>query len=266
MIQARYSDRFVRRRTTLFLVLSALFLTNALLAELVGVKIFSAENTFGFPKDWLRLGSWTLEFNLTAGALIWPIVFITTDVINEYFGPKGVRKISFLTAGLIVYAFILIFLVTRLVPADFWLQLNARDAQGQAFDINFAFTKIYSQGLNIILGSITAFLISQLLDAWVFSRLRRLTGSRKIWLRATGSTLVSQLIDSFVVLYIAFALFGNWSMEQVFQVGFNNYVYKFVVAVVLTPLLYLAHALIDRYLGLRQSEQMQKTAARDTAV
>lgn len=256
------SEKFAKRRTNLFLVLSALFLTNALLAELVGVKIFSAENTLGLPTDMLQFSeNWVVQFNLTAGVIIWPVVFILTDVINEYFGPKGVRKISFLTASLILYVFGIIFIVTRLEPAEFWLQLNQQDAQGNSFNINYAFSRVYAQGLNIIIGSLVAFLVSQLLDAWVFFRLRKITGSKNIWLRATGSTLVSQLVDSFVVLYVAFVLFGNWSLEQLLQVGINNYIYKFVVAVALTPLLYVAHAVIDRYLGHRQSDKLQKQAS-----
>ena len=101
-----------------------------------------------------------------------------------------------------------------------------------------------------------AFLIAQLLDASVFHWLRKLTGNKKIWLRATGSTLVSQLIDSFVVLFIAFFLFGNWSFNQVLSVAIINYIYKFTVAVVLTPLLYVAHYFIDNYLGLSKVRQI----------
>ncbi len=238
------------RRNKLFLLLCGIFLTNAILAELVGVKIFSAEATLGLPYAHLPLmEGFILDFNLTAGAIIWPVVFITTDIINEYFGVKGVRRISFLTAGLILYVFIVILAVTELEPAAFWLEVNKEDANGNPFNIHFAFNAIFRQGMGIIVGSLTAFLIGQLLDAWVFQKLRRISGSRKIWLRATGSTLVSQLVDSFVVLFIAFKLFGNWSWPQLISVALINYLYKFVVAIILTPLLYVAHYFIDRYLG-----------------
>ncbi|WP_017732200.1 queuosine precursor transporter [Nafulsella turpanensis] len=241
-----------RRRNNLFLILSGIFLTNAILAELIGVKIFSAEGSLGLPPAQIPLlDNFRLDFNLTAGAIIWPLVFVTTDIINEYFGPKGVRKISFLTAGLILYVFGVILLVTELEPAAFWLEVNRTDAEGRPFDINTAFNAVFRQGMGIIIGSLTAFLIGQLLDAWVFQRLRSITGSKKIWLRATGSTLISQLVDSFVVLFIAFKLFGNWSWPQLISVALINYLYKFVVAVLLTPLLYLAHYLIDRYLDGR---------------
>jgi queuosine precursor transporter len=252
------------RKTNLFIILGSIFLTNAILAEVIGVKIFSAEKTLGFtPVNWNFFGEYILDFNLTAGAVIWPVVFITTDIINEYFGKKGVRKISFITAGLIAYVFIVISVVTVLVPADFWLDVNATTPDGESFNISYAFNTIFRQGLGIILGSLTAFLLGQLIDVYVFQKLRAITGEKKIWLRATGSTFVSQFIDSFVVLGIAFYIFGNWSLSQVLAVGIINYLYKFTVALALTPLLYVAHGMIDRYLGKNLSEQMMEEASED---
>jgi uncharacterized integral membrane protein (TIGR00697 family) len=252
------------RKTNLFVLLAALFLTNAILAEIIGVKIFSGEKTLGFdPVQWTFFGEFVLDFNLTAGAVIWPIVFITTDLINEYYGKKGVRKISFITAGLIAYVFVVISLVTALAPADFWLEVNASQPDGSIFDINYAFNTVFRQGLGIIVGSLTAFLLGQLIDVYVFQKLRAVTGPKMIWLRATGSTLVSQFIDSFVVLGIAFYIFGNWSLPQIAAVGLINYMYKFTVALALTPLLYAAHGFIDRYLGKDLAEKMMEEASED---
>ncbi|TXE13604.1 queuosine precursor transporter [Algoriphagus aquimarinus] len=254
------------RKTNLFIILGSIFLTNAILAEIIGVKIFSAEKTLGFdPVNWTFFGEYLLDFNLTAGAIIWPVVFITTDIINEYFGKKGVKKMSFLTAGLIAYAFIIISVVTALTPADFWLDVNATTPDGESFNISYAFNTIFRQGMGIIIGSLTAFLIGQLIDVYVFQKLRAVTGEGKIWLRATGSTLVSQFIDSFVVLGIAFYVFGNWSFSQIIAVGIMNYIYKMTVAIVLTPLLYVAHGMIDRYLGKELAEEMIEEASENKA-
>ncbi len=256
-----------RRQSNLFVVLSGIFLTNAIIAELIGVKIFSVEGTLGLPPAQIPLlGDFVLDINLAAGVVIWPVVFITTDVINEYYGKRGVRMISYFTVICISYVFVVIYVVTLLAPADFWLDVNAQDAQGQPFDIDFAFNKVYLQGLGIIIGSLVAFLVGQLLDVYVFQRLRRLTGERQIWLRATGSTLVSQLIDSYVVLFIAFYVFGEWSMPQVIAVGIVNYTYKFAVAIATTPLLYVAHHAIDRYLGKAVAQEMTQAASRDTSL
>ncbi|MEQ8238280.1 MAG: queuosine precursor transporter [Cyclobacteriaceae bacterium] len=254
------------KKQQLFIVLSGIFLTNAILAEMIGVKIFSAEKTLDLnPANISLLDGFVLDFNLTAGAVIWPIVFLTTDIINEYFGKKGVQKISFIAAGCIAYAFLVITLVTDLAPADFWLEVNGTDPNGNAFDINYAFSTIFRQGLGIIVGSLVAFLLGQLLDVYVFQKLRKWTGSKMIWLRATGSTLVSQFIDSFVVLFIAFYLLapegGQWSFPQLMSVGIINYIYKFVVAIAMTPLIYLAHWLIDNYLGQSLSDEMTSEAS-----
>jgi queuosine precursor transporter len=250
-----------KKRTFLFLTLSGIFLANALLAELIGVKIFSGEALLGLPGAQLDILGSKLDFNLTAGVIIWPVVFVTTDIINEYFGKQGVKKVSILTVILILYAFLVITIVTGLPPARFWVELNSTDPQGNPFNIDFAFNSIYRQGLGIIIGSVVAFLISQLLDASVFHWLRKYTGSKKIWLRATGSTLVSQLIDSLVVLFVAFYMFGNWSMELVLSVAAINYIYKFCIAILLTPVLYLAHYLIDNYLGHHNADVLIENAA-----
>ena len=239
---------FVHKKQQLYLVLSGIFIVNALLAEIIGVKIFSATRLLGLPG------------NLTAGVLIWPVVFITTDIINEYFGKAGVLRVSYLTVALILFAFGIIYLTTKLPPADFWLAVNGTDDQGRPFNIDFAYQRIFRQGLGIITGSIVAFGSGQVLDATIFAALRRATGGRYAWLRATGSTLVSQLVDSFVVLYVAFFLFGNWRMAQVLAVASTNYWYKFAAAIVLTPVLYLAHYLIDKYLGPADSTELQEQA------
>ncbi|MFD2247256.1 queuosine precursor transporter [Pontibacter ruber] len=250
-----------KKRTNLFLILSGIFISNALLAELIGVKIFSGEALLGLPGAQIGIMGEKYDFNLTAGVIIWPVVFVTTDIINEYFGKSGVKKVSILTVMLILYTFLIITIVTVLPPAAFWLELNKQDPQGNPFNIDFAFNSIYRQGLGIIIGSVVAFLVSQFLDASVFHWLRRFTGSKKIWLRATGSTLVSQLIDSIVVLLVAFYFFGNWPLRLVLSVAAINYIYKFAVAILLTPVLYLAHYLIDGYLGHRQAEALIEEAA-----
>jgi uncharacterized integral membrane protein (TIGR00697 family) len=251
-----------QKRSRLFVILAGIFITNALLAEMIGVKIFSAESTIGLKPAHLNVLGFVMDFNLTAGAVIWPIVFITTDLINEYFGKPGVRRISYFTAGLIGYAFVVIFITMRLEPADFWMETNSTDPEGNLFNINFAFNKIFGQGQRIIVGSLTAFLLGQLVDVFVFQQLRKITGSKMLWLRATGSTLVSQLVDSFVVLYIAFS--GIFSTSQIIAIGITNYIYKFFVAIALTPLIYAGHALIDRYLGKENANRISQDAAAES--
>jgi len=249
------------KKEKLYLILVCIFLANAIAAEFGGVKIFSAEKLLGLsPVNLPFFGGAVLDFNLGVGALIWPFVFIISDLMNEYFGKKGVRRISFITAGLITYLFIVVLSWTKLPPADFWLQVNGSDAQGRPFDINYAYSTIFRQGLGIIVGSIAAFLVSQLVDVHTFHWFRKFTGHKHLWLRATGSTVISQLIDSFIILFIAFYLLGNWSLMQVIQVGIMQYAYKIFFAIGLTPALYLVHFIIDRYLGKEEASQVIEEA------
>ena len=245
----------INKRNTLFIILAGIFITNAILAEMVGIKLFSLEKTIGIEGLSIQLfGTTPLGLNFTAGVLLWPFVFITTDIVNEYFGKKGVHRISFLAAALISYAFIMLFFVTKLSPSDYWLSLYSKGPNGEVFDINYAFSMIFTQGMSIIVASLVAFLVGQLIDVYVFTSIRKYTGDKYLWLRATGSTLVSQLIDSFIVLFLAFYLFKDeehrWSLPLLFSVGVLNYLYKFIVAIALTPVLYIAHYAIDKYLEI----------------
>lgn len=227
----------------LYIGLSTFFLGNAVLAQFIGVKIFSVGRMFGFAE------SEGFSINMSIGVVIWPLVFVTSDILNEYFGKKGVKRISFISAAVILYASAITFSATKLPPAQFWLDTNKVFSAGNDFDINLAYNVIFSQGTGIIIGSIIAFLVSQFVDVYVFHYLRGITEHRFLWLRSTGSTVISQLIDSFLILFIAFFVLGNWTIKQVLDVGLVQYIYKIALAIILTPVIYLAHYLIDLYLG-----------------
>jgi len=251
------------RAARLFVVLAGIFVANAILAEFVGIKIFAVETTLGLePFNWSLFGQ-TGTLNFTAGVVLWPVVFVMTDVVNEYYGRNGVRFLSFLAVALISYAFLTAWVVIQLAPADWWV--TSFRAQG-VDNLQTAFAAIYGQGMWVIVGSLVAFMIGQLLDVAIFHRIRQLTGEGRIWLRATGSTLVSQFVDSFVVLYIAFVLGPqHWPISQFLAIGTVNYAYKFVVAVLMTPVIYGVHALIDRYLGQDLADQLKRQATADRA-
>lgn len=250
------------KSTRLFIILGGFFIANALIAEVIGVKIFSLEDSLGMHRADIHIFGGNFSFHLTAGVLLWPVVFIMTDIINEYYGPRGVKFLSYIAIGLISYSFLVYNAAMRLKPSEYFSignGINNPDA---------AFRGIFGQGLWIIVGSVIAFLISQLLDVMVFHRIKRITGEKAIWLRATGSTIVSQLVDSYVVLFIAFYIGKRiqtgqgdpWSIQQVLVTGTGNYIYKFIVAVLLTPLIYLVHGLIEKYLGHHTAAEMRRTA------
>jgi queuosine precursor transporter len=252
------------KSTKLFIILGGVFIASALIAEVIGVKIFSLEDTIGVKRANINLFGSPFSFHLTAGVLLWPVVFIMTDIINEYYGTRGVKFLSYLTIGLISYAFLIFNGAIGLAPSEYFSIGNGID------NPNSAFKGIFGQGMWIIIGSMVAFLVGQVLDVLVFHRIKKITGERSIWLRATGSTLLSQLVDSFVVLFIAFYIGKRiqtgqgepWSLHQVMVTGTGNYIYKFAVAIVLTPVIYLIHAWIEKYLGHSLAKEMKDAAMR----
>jgi conserved hypothetical integral membrane protein len=244
--------------TKLFVVFSAFFVANALIAECIGGKIFSLEKIFGFPPSHFSLfGQKDLAFNLTCGVLLWPIEFIMTDIVNEYYGPKAVRRISYTAVALISYAFLMFYMAIKIPPADFWITSGV---SGGIPNMPDAFNAIFGQGMWIIVGSLVAFLVSQIVDVTVFHKIKKITGEKKVWLRATGSTIVSQLVDSFIVLFIAFKLGKGWSWQLVLAICVLNYIYKFSMAVLLTPVIYFVEHRIEKYVGHEVAIKMKKSA------
>ena len=252
------------------MVLAGFFLANALVAEFMGVKLFSLEKTFGYaPVNWTLLGQSNLAFTLTAGVLLWPAVFLMTDIINEYFGRRGVKFLSYLTAALIAYGFLMLFFAMKLEPADFWRTAHIKPSwppeqqaamRAQVSDYNAAYGVVFGQSLWIIVGSLFAFLISQLVDVGIFHRIKKATGENQIWMRSTGSTLVSQFLDSFVVVFIALYIGQQLPFLQVLAISIMSYIYKALIAVLLTPVIYWVHSVIERYLGHELAAEMKAAA------
>ncbi len=237
------------RRDTLFLILGGFFLTNALLGELIGGKLFY----LFAPDAVLKLGFFQIgPFLMSVGVIPWPVVFLTTDLVNEYYGKRGVRQLTFLGVGMISYAFIALFAALQIPATDFSPVSGA------------AFNQVFGQSLWIIVGSLTAFALSQLTDVLIFHRLRRVTGPGRLWLRATGSTVFSQLVDTIVILGIAFYLPGKLTGQQFISIAVTQYLYKFTVAVILTPVIYAGHAAAERFLGPELAHEMASEAARES--
>ena len=249
---------FADKPTKLFIALTAFFVANAVVAECIGGKIFSLESFLGLPvTHFTLLGQSGLSYALTCGVLLWPLEFVLTDVVNEFFGARAVKRISIIAVALIAYAFFMFYFSMKTPSAAFWITSKTQEGVP---DMQKAFTAIFGQGMWIIAGSICAFLISQLVDVFVFQKIKRYTGEGKVWLRATGSTLVSQLVDSFVVLFIAFKLGNGWSWQLVLAICLVNYSYKSVMAIILTPVIYLFEFCIEKYLGKELAHQLKTEA------
>ena len=216
----------------LLIVLVGLFVTSAVTAELISNKLIEIPISF-------QMGNWKFgPFVTIVGILPWPIVFLLTDLINEFYGTKIVRRLSWITAGLIFYCFIIV---------GFSMLLPAVELPNSGLSDNKSYNLVFGQAQMVIIGSIVAFLVSQLLDATIFTFIKKRTGNRYIWLRSTGSTAVSQLIDSFIVLYIGFVLPGKMAFSDFLSIAPTNYILKLIIAIALTPLIYLGHWWVRKY-------------------
>lgn len=211
---------FNNKRDIVFLVLAGIFITNAIVAELIGGKLVQF---FGL-------------FTQSIGIILWPVIFLLTDLINEYYGRDGVKKLTYITVGLISFTFIILTIALNIEATSF------SPVSDSVFKI------VFGQSQWIIVGSIIAFLCSQLIDVYVFWAFKKVTGNKYIWLRATGSTMVSQLVDTFVVQFIAFVLPGKWPFNDFLVNASWGYAFKLLVALALIPLIYLGHYLIGKYL------------------
>ena len=233
------SNYTLNKSQWLFVFLAGLFITNAVIAELISNKLIE------IPLNINLFGTEFGPFVTIVGILPWPIVFLLTDLLNEFYGYKAVKRLSWITAILIAYCFIIVGLA---------IQIPAVEIEGSTLSDDYSFNKVFGQAQMVIIGSICAFLVSQLLDALLFKWIKSRTGSRYIWLRSTGSTVVSQLIDSYIVLYIGFVLPGSLSFSDFMTIAPTNYILKLIIAILLTPLIYLGHYLIKKYVLTQKSE------------
>lgn len=251
---------FDDKRNLLFIVLASFFIANALLAEFIGIKIFSVGDTLGIKLPKIRLFDQEFPITMSAGAIVWPLVFIMTDTINEYFGRRGVKLLSYITVVLIGYVSLSIFATINLTSPEFWVVRELRD--GTVINMDTAFNAVLGQGLWITIGSLLAFLIGQLIDIWLFYIIKKVTGEKHLWLRSTGSTFISQVFDSFIVLFVSFHLNPDtqWGITLIFSIFLVKYIYKMVIAVLLTPLIYIMHNMIDQYLGEPLATELKEQA------
>ncbi len=248
------------RRQALLVWLCSFFVGFFVAAELLGAKLWSF-SLFGLGPRHLGLAGAGERFVATAGILAFPLTFVLTDIINEYFGRRVVRQFTLAAVAVNLVLQLVVQAAIRVPAVSFTAGVGAEEIQS-------AFSLSLGQSWAIVAGSLVAFLLAQLLDVQVFVRLRRLTGGRLLWLRAQGSTVVSQLVDTFVVIGLAFvvlpALTGTggtrMSWDQASGVALTNYVYKFAIAVGITPLLYLVHALVDAYVGKDAAEALVREA------
>jgi queuosine precursor transporter len=218
------------KRVRLFAVLAVGFCTALIVADLMGVKLFE-----------VHLGS--LVAVMPVGLISFPVTFVLTDLLHEFYGKKAARFVTWLGLGMSLFTFAVIS-VSSLIE---WAPLTrAPDYRGT---VEASFNNVFGTSQRILIASMVAYVISQLSDITVFHLLKRLSRNRMLWLRSTGSTVVSQLVDTVMFQLIAWTkVLPN---DVVLNLILTSYAVKLLVAVGLTPIIYAAHALVERLLGMK---------------
>ncbi len=217
------------RKQYLYLWLCGLFVAALITSDLIGAKVF-------------RLG----HFDLSVGMLAFPLTFVLTDVVNEFYGAEGARRITFVGLGTAVFAFIVINVALALPTSPESL------LTGDQFRGMFGWSgRLYA-------ASLTAYVVGQFIDIAIFGALRRITRHRLLWLRATGSTVVSQAVDTMVVNFVLFA--GKKGTTFIFGIVVNSYLTKVVIALALTPVIYALHALLLRFFQISETPEIPEGA------
>lgn len=234
----------MKKSHIVFFILGGFFITNALVAELIGGKLFLTPMPEFLQVAFSYLGLDLKDFTMSVGILPWPFVFVATDLVNEFYGKRGVRFYTLVTMGLILYILPILYFANILPTSPI---SPVKDGE---------FNQVFATSMGIILASVVAFGLSQLVDVFVFSRLRAVTGAKRLWLRATGSTFVSQLIDTFVISFLAFVIPGYISFSDFLKLSTVSFVYKIGVAVLVTPLCYGGHSLVKWFVGEDEAEKL----------
>jgi len=218
------------RRMQLFVVLAAVFVTSLVVGDLIGVKLFE-----------VHVGSVVAVMSI--GMLPFPVTFLLTDILNEFYGKKAARYVTWVGFFMAIFAYAVIAIAVQ-VP---WAPLTrAPDFKGT---VESAFNNVFAGSQRILAASMMAYLVGQFADITIFNLLKRTTNNRLLWLRATGSTLVSQLIDTTVVQFVAWT--GVLPTATIFSIIYTSYIVKLLIAVGLTPFIYLGHGIVERKLGIK---------------
>ena len=204
------------RKQKFYIWLTGIFVAALITSDLIGGKFFRVAG-----------------LDLSVGMIPFPLTFLLTDIVNEFYGTEGARRLTFVGLGVALFVFLIINLA---------IALPVSPESPMAGD---QFKAVFGWGVRLYIASITAYVVGQLLDISIFFALRKVTGHRFLWLRATGSTVLSQAVDTLVVNFVL--LMGTKSMTFILATARNSYLIKLGLAVSLTPLIYAGHALMRRH-------------------
>lgn len=220
-----------------YLWLTGLFVACLLIADVIGVKLFE------IPLPFEIFGYKSVEHS--CGMLTFPITFILGDVINEYYGKAAAKQTVYIGLAMSILTFTVI---------NFAQVLPFLDAPYNVSEDSF--NMIFGSSKMLYIASLCAYTLGNLTDIWLFGIIKKATGGKNLWLRATGSTVLSQLLDSFVVTYLAFGIGKTLtgqpgaSISQVLNIAVTGYGLKFFLALCVTPIIYITRDLLHNKFGL----------------
>jgi len=219
---------------TIFLILAGIFISSLVSCNLIFQKFFSFD---------IVLGSWSYTFQQSVGILPYPITFLVTDLISEIYGRKKANLV--VLSGLIASVFML-FVVT-IADASLAASWSPID--------DATFSKVFGLSGAAVFASMMAYLTAQFVDIKVFHFWKKLTNGKHLWLRNNGSTVFSQFIDTFCVLFLLCSLSViEWSMFSTLLL--NGFLFKVLVAFVDTPFFYLFSRLLRKLFNLELGEEL----------
>jgi uncharacterized integral membrane protein (TIGR00697 family) len=218
----------------LYVYLGAIFVACLLLGDIIGGK------TLATP-----LGP------ISVGIIPFPVTFLLTDVVNDIYGRKGAQFLTWLGFWMAVLAYVVLQVST-------WLHPDPSTYFTQA-----EFAKVFGGSAQLFVASVVAYLFGQILDINVFQFWKALTQSRHLWLRATGSTVLSQVIDTVTINVI----FWRWTATKEWSwIGLKigrEYLIKLVVAIALTPAVYAVHTFVVRVMRIEPEPHESATGGAD---
>ena len=195
----------------LYLVLAGVFIASLVTCNLIANKFVTVD--LGFR-----------VFIVSAGILPYPFTFLVTDLISELYGQKKANLVVF--AGFVASMFVLLFL---------WLGGQFNAISDSVVD-NETYDVVFRNAWRIIAASMIAYLFAQSIDVRLFHFWKKLTNGKHLWLRNNASTIFSQLIDTTLVIFILFV--GVWSSKQIFSGIIDGWIFKMMIALIDTPIIY----------------------------
>lgn len=220
----------------IYLLLGALFITSLVVSNLIFQKFF-----YWYPLNMEILGF--KLFEISVGILPYPITFLITDLISEIYGKKRANDV--VVVGIFASLFsLLIVYVSAQVPATEWSYVN-----------DDMFSKVFGNTSLAVFASMITYLFAQFVDIQIYHFWKRVTKGKHLWLRNNFSTWFSQFIDTFTVVFLL-CTFGIIDWENFYGLLLSGFLFKFLIAIMDTPFLYLGVYLFRKRFKLKVNEEI----------